>query len=506
MVQSLKKAEQGRKVPGHVSPPPVAILDKSGTIIAANEAWHPFAGISRVRLPYQGIGCNYLAIWDSLTGEHADWGQTISRGIHEVLAKRKDYFYMEYPCSSVQEDQGFALRATRIENQGTVRLLIIHDPLPRRAGPPEILPQSCLYSLFENVPDMIFIKDAQKLQFLHINQIGEQLLGYSRKELLGKTVHDIFPKEKADFLTLKDREVLASGRTLDIPEFSIETKTRGIRIFHTKEMPLLDEQGHLTSLLSISEDMTERKSLHTQLVQAQRFETVGRLASEVAHDLNNLLTPIFGHADILLDSHTMNAWQERKVREILKAASRGAALVQKVLTFSRPAPATPQVLDVHHHVKELENLLGHMPGKGIEMSMTRKGEKEYVQADSTQLDQIVLNLAVNARDAMPHGGKLVLTTQKVQIREKEIPADSSVLPGPFLCLAMADTGEGMDEHVRSRIFEPFFTTKEEGEGTGLGLSIVERIVKNAGGFLTVTSQVGKGTTFFLYFPQVEKQP
>lgn len=499
------KVAQGWKTPRHVSPPLVAVLDKLGTIIATNEVWHPFAETSLVRPPYQGIGCNYLAIWESLTGEHADWGQTISRGIREVLTKQKDYFYMEYPFPSGREDQGFALRVTRIENQGTVRLLIMHDPLTRCAGPTETFAQSSLHPLFENVPDMIFIKDAQELRFLQINQAGEQLLGYPRQELIGKTVYDIFPKDQADALTLIDREVLATGCPLDISEISIETKSRGVRDFHTKEIPLLDEQGYLTSLLNISVDMTERKSLHTQLEQAQKYEIVGRLAGGVAHDLNNLLTPILGHADLLLESHTMNVSQKREVRKILGAASRGAALLQHFLAFSRQQPGSPQVLDVYQHVKEFEDFLGQSLGKDIEMSVTRNGEQGFVTMDSTQLDQIVLNLAINARDAMPHGGKLTVTIKNARIEKKEIPADSKALPGSFLCLSMADTGEGMDEQVRSKIFEPFFTTKEKGKGTGLGLSIVERIVKNAGGFFTVTSQVGQGTTFFLYFPQIGQQ-
>jgi two-component system, cell cycle sensor histidine kinase and response regulator CckA len=252
-----------------------------------------------------------------------------------------------------------------------------------------------------------------------------------------------------------------------------------------------------------AEDVTERRALEDQLRQSQKMEAVGRLAGGIAHDFNNLLMVISGYSEFLLDRLGPEPALRAPAQEIASAAQRASALTRQLLAFSRKQMLAPRILDLNAIVAENLKMLARMIGEDIDLAMVAAQELGAVRADAGQIDQVIMNLAVNARDAMPSGGKLALETSNVNVRINDGPArlHAPLRPGEYVMLAISDTGMGMDTETQSHIFEPFFTTKGP-KGTGLGLSTVYGIIKQSGGYIWVYSEVGKGTTFKIYFPRV----
>jgi two-component system cell cycle sensor histidine kinase/response regulator CckA len=264
-----------------------------------------------------------------------------------------------------------------------------------------------------------------------------------------------------------------------------------------------DEQGSPTRIIGVGMDIGERKSLEEQLRQAQKMEAVGQLAGGVAHDFNNLLTVIHGYAELLLTSFNADDHRRTDVDEIVKAAARAAGLTRQLLAFSRKQVLQPTLLDLNSLVVNTGKMLRRLIGEDIELVTKLAPAPAAVHADAGQLEQILMNLAVNARDAMPQGGRLSIETATVVIDAAYATQLIGVRPGPYVMLAVTDNGIGMDEQTKHRIFEPFFTTKERGRGTGLGLATVYGIVKQSGGHVWVYSEAGRGSTFKVYLPRAE---
>jgi PAS domain S-box-containing protein len=366
-----------------------------------------------------------------------------------------------------------------------------------------------LRGIVEHIPHMIFVKDAQDLRFVLFNRAGEELLGVPRDQMLGKSDFDLFPRDQAQFFVTKDREVLSSGRLLDIPEEEILSPSKGMRVLHTKKVPILDGRGRPRYLLGMSEDITERKAaenerseLARQLQEAQKMEAVGRLAGGIAHDFNNLLTVIMGSGQLLLEELGRDRPERRDIEDIVKSAQRAAELTRQLLAFSRRQVLEPRVLDVNAVVGNIERLLRRLIGEDINLLTVLARNAGLVRADPGQLEQVIANLAVNARDAMPNGGTLTIATANVTLDEAFVREHSDAGPGPHVMLSVSDTGAGMSADVKARLFEPFFTTKESGKGTGLGLSTVYGIVRQSGGSISVESGLGRGTTFRILLPRV----
>jgi PAS domain S-box-containing protein len=397
-----------------------------------------------------------------------------------------------------------------------------------------------LDSIIENMPAMVFMKDAEDLCFERFNRAGEELLGLPRDQLLGKSDYDFFPRSQADAFVEKDREVLRTG-VADIPEEPIQTK-HGERWLHTRKIPLYDEQGVPRHLLGVSIDITENKraqdilrasheeleirveqrtreleqemagraraesalaQTEEQLRQAQKMEAIGRLAGGVAHDFNNLLSVIQSAAALALAAPGDTAEIHADLTEIQLAAERAARLTRQLLAFGRRQLLEPRVLDLNGLISGMREMLTRVIGEDVELRYALSAQLGRVKVDVGQLEQVVLNLVVNARDAMPKGGRLTIETAQVMFDREYSETHAEVTPGPHIMLAVSDTGVGMDRATRERIFEPFFTTKELGKGTGLGLSTVFGIVKQSGGSIFVYSEPGRGATFKIYFPQAE---
>lgn len=358
-----------------------------------------------------------------------------------------------------------------------------------------------LNTVIESIPDMIFMKDANDLRFLLINRAGERLIGKEREVLLGRTDAELFPGSEADAFIAKDREVLSSGKPLVIAEERLTTES-GVRLLETRKIPVLDDQGTAAFVLGVSRDITEQRVLEEQLRRSQRMEAVGQLTGGMAHDFNNLLTIIIGNAE-LLNERTCDADMKEFVDEVLGAALRGSDLVRRLLAFSRRQRLTAEPINLNERLPEITNILQRTLGERIKVVVSPGDDVWPALVDPTQVDVALLNLAINARDAMPNGGVLTVETRNVTLDEAYAAQEIDVRPGEYVMLAVSDTGAGMPEEVAVQAFEPFFTTKETDKGTGLGLSMVYGWTKQSGGHAKIYSEVGHGTTVKLYLPRAQ---
>ena len=364
--------------------------------------------------------------------------------------------------------------------------------------------ETFLNTVVENIPHMIFVKDAKELRFVKFNKAGQELLGYSLTELAGKNDYDLFPKEVAEHFTENDRKVLSGKEVVDFPEESLRTRHQGERIVHTKKIPVFDNAGQLVYLLGISEDITERRKLEEQFRQSQKLEAFGQLAGGVAHDFNNILAVIQMQADLLKMSGSASPEQLETADEIGNASQRAAALTRQLLMFSRKQRLNPCDLDFNESISDLTKMLRRTIGEHIQLQFKFAMQQLFVHADASMMDQMLMNLAINSRDAMPDGGKLIIETSAVEFDESARSRLAQTRPGSFVCLSVSDTGCGIPREVLPRIFEPFFTTKEAGKGTGLGLATILGIVQQHQGWINVYSEVGRGTTFRVYLPRLIK--
>jgi PAS domain S-box-containing protein len=284
-------------------------------------------------------------------------------------------------------------------------------------------------------------------------------------------------------------------------EYRVRSRTGDFRHIMVRGVPVRVLESNLREYAGMLTDITHLKHMEEQLRQAQKMEAVGRLAGGIAHDFNNLLTIIQGYSDLLQERVSTDDTAVRLLGEIRTAADRGTAIIAQLLAFGRKAVVQPVVLDLNAVVAAMGSMLRRLIGDDIELTVTLDPVSWRVKADRGQTEQILLNLAVNARDAMPQGGTLSLTTRNVSVEAKEVDSTPGVPPGDYVRLSVHDTGCGMDETTKARIFEPFFTTKDVGKGTGMGLAVVYGIVQQSGGHIQVTSAPGKGATFDTYLPR-----
>lgn len=337
---------------------------------------------------------------------------------------------------------------------------------------------------------------------------AESVYGYSRSEVLGKPRHVLLPQGQDDELPGM-LGMLKRGEKIELYE-TVHCRKDSQRIDVSMMIsPVKDASEKVVGAAAITRDITERKSLEAQLRQAQKMECIGRLSGGIAHDFNNLLNVIIGYSDILEGEINGNAELRKGVHEIKKAGQRAAGFTRQLLAFSRQQVLEPKVLSLNTVVSDIGKMLLRLIGEDIELITTLAAIQGRVKADQGQIEQVIMNLVVNARDAMPHGGKLIIETTDLFLDDAYARQHSTVAPGQYVMLSVTDNGVGMNKETQDHIFEPFFTTKEQDKGTGLGLSVVYGVVNQSGGHIDVASELGKGTTFKIYLPlaqeAVEKQ-
>jgi len=351
--------------------------------------------------------------------------------------------------------------------------------------------------MMEKMPAILWNTDTE-LRFTSAVGAGLEPFGLRSNELVGKTLFEYFQTRDPEFPSIAAHRKALNGE-------SVTYELRWLnRVLESHVQPLKGNEGELIGVIGVALDITDRKHLADQLRQAQKMQAVGELAGGVAHDFNNLLMVVKGHAEMLMDRLPQASPQRLNVEQIQTAAERAASLTRQLLAFSRKQVLQPRVLDLNEVVGGMIKMVSRVIDENIELAFLPGAKLGNVKADPSQIEQVVLNLVVNARDAMPTGGRLTIETSGVEIDKNytERHAVVELEPGPYVMLTVTDTGCGMDAQTQARIFEPFFTTKEPGKGTGLGLATVYGVVKQSGGYIWVYSELAHGTTFKVYLPKV----
>jgi PAS domain S-box-containing protein len=360
-----------------------------------------------------------------------------------------------------------------------------------------------LNAVVENLPDMVLLKEPSSdgFRYLLVNAAGERLLGRDRSEVIGRTERDIFPPEEADIVVKTNKAVAKAGKPRTFTDRKLTTAS-GVRTVETRVVPIMNSTGGLGLILAIVRDVSEAKAREDQIRQLQRMDAIGRLTGGLAHDFNNLLAIIHGNSEVLRDRVDGPECIEM-VDDVMGAAERGADLVRRLLAFARMQHLDPEPVDLDVRLQSILGLLQRSLGENVKVRIKPASHLWPAIVDPTQVDDAIVNLAINARDAMPQGGTLTIETQNVTLDEEYAAQNFEVAPGDYVMVAVSDTGTGMEPEVAARAFEPFFTTKKEGQGTGLGLSQVFGWIKQSGGHIKIYSEVGHGTTIKLYLPRAE---
>ncbi len=374
--------------------------------------------------------------------------------------------------------------------------LVAHDARSQQQAA-----QGLLDFVLDNSPVGVSLHD-RELRLVRVNKVMAAMTGMPVEAHPGKTIDSVMSEEMADTIQPLLERVLATGAAVtNVPVAGPNPDDRlSERHFLCSFFPV-SLPGRTIGVGSVVLETTQYRQLEEQLLQAQKMEAVGRLAGGVAHDFNNMLTAIRSYSELLLADMEPGTLQHADMMEVINAAVRATALTKKLLAFSRQQVLRPSRVDLNSTIGGVRKMLERIAGKNIHLTCTLAPGLWPVSADPTEIERVITNLVLNAHDAMPDGGRLIIETTNVDIDEEYASTHADTAPGPYAMLAVTDTGTGMTKEVREKLFEPFFTTKEKGKGTGLGLPSVYGIVKQSGGFLWVYSEPGKGTTFKIYLPR-----
>jgi len=440
-----------------------------------------------------------------------DLGLPDSQGLETFVRARRSAPEEPIVVISGLDDERLALEAVRSGAQdylvkgrieGHLLARVLRYAVERKRAELELLAREERFrALVEHSADAIALLDRAGT-ITYATPSTERVLGYRAEQVLGRNAMELIHP---------DDVAVVSGHLLGLQDRPGAVVALDARYRHQDgswrfgECSVANRLSDPTvrALVLNYREITERRRLEEQLRQAQKMEAVGRLAGGVAHDFNNVLTAIFGYADLLNEELPEGHQARRDLDEIRKAAQRASTLTRQLLAFSRQQVLQPMVLNLNDLVEDIQNMLVRLVAEDIQLRLRLEPSAGNVRADAGQIQQVLMNLVVNARDAMPSGGKLLVETANTELSEQYAESHQPVVSGAYVMLAVSDSGVGMDAETRARIFEPFFTTKEKGRGTGLGLSTVYGIVKQSGGYVWVYSEPGRGTTFKIYLPRVD---
>ncbi|MCD4656878.1 MAG: PAS domain S-box protein, partial [Planctomycetes bacterium] len=428
-----------------------------------------------------------------------------------TFCKNKEVFAgktVRWEWTSPRNGKTYDLVDTPVKNpDGSIsKLEIFRDITKRKNSEIELqLLRDRLRLFIDSSPDFCFLKDREG-RYLLVNTSNAQYFGEKESFIIGKTDFDFMPEENAQRFRKSD------FRAMEEKKMIIEEEIVNENVYETRKIPVIQNKN-VIGVAGVIRDITESKQaekeykeLEEQFRQAQKMEAIGVLAGGVAHDFNNILNVILGYSELLIDKLHKDDPMLHKINNIRKSAESATSLTRQLLAFSRKQILQPTVLNLNNIVKDMENMLHRLIGEDIDLESVLEENLHSVNADNGQIEQTIMNIVINARDAMPVGGKLLIETQNVEFDDEYVKNHKDATIGHHVMLAISDTGIGMTKEVQERIFEPFFTTKERGKGTGLGISTVYGIVKQSGGSIWVYSEVGKGTTFKIYFPAELTKP
>lgn len=493
-------------------PDAIVAVDHKGSIVQVNSQALELFGYDPGELIGQKVE---LLVPESYRSKHkhhrenyADAPKTRRMGAElDLYGRRRNgsEFPVEVSLSPISTEKGtFVLSAIRdISDRKRIaeELRRANEELHRRTAEQLGEYRSRLASIIDSSEDAILSKDLNGI-ITSWNRGAENIYGYSAEEIVGKHISLLTPPDRPDEIPEILKKIARGESTEHYESVRVTKDGRHLNV-SISVSPLHDASGKIIGASAIARDITSQKRGESQLRQAQKMEAIGRLAGGVAHDFNNVLAIINACREFLRDRIDPAADASVYVDNIKKATERGALLTKQLLAFSRTSGVQPRILDLNERLKDISKLLRPLMGDDVEILVTSKSPTAIIEADPGQLDQIVINLAVNARDAMPRGGKFILETGSVRFDEAFADRHQTMPAGKYIQLSASDTGVGMDEATISRIFEPFFTTKEVGKGTGLGLATVYGIVKQSDGHILVYSEPGHGTTFKIYLPNAE---
>ncbi len=407
---------------------------------------------------------------------------------YEVRLQRKDGSSFEGEISA---------RVVTVKGEPGVQVWVRDVSKPKRSE--EV--QRRLATAIEQAAEAIVITDT-KGDIQYVNPAFERITGYTHEEVLGQNPGLLQSGEHDQSFYKNLWDTIEHG---DVWTGHFINRKKDGSLYHEEATisPVRDATGAIMSFVAVKRDITEQIQLSAQLAQAQKMEAIGTLAGGIAHDFNNLLQVTLGFSELLLAGKEEDDPDYADLLKILQAAKNGAELVQRLLTFSRKVEPKPIPLNLNRRIVVVEKLLKRTIPKMIDIRMNLSDDLAEISADPIQMEQVLMNLAVNARDAMPNGGKLILETKNVTLDEEYCTVHVGPSPGNYVSLTVSDTGHGMDKETAEHIFEPFYTTKELGRGTGLGLAMVYGIVSQHGGFIRCYSEVGRGTTFNVYLPAIQ---
>jgi PAS domain S-box-containing protein len=493
-------------------PDAVVAVDRDGTIVQANSQAQELFGYERDELIGQKVE---MLVPETYRSQHHQHRETFARAPKtrrmgaelDLYGRRRNgsQFPVEISLSPVSTEKGTlvlsAIRDISDRKRIAEELRRANEELHRRTNEQLGESRSRLASIIDSSEDAILSKDLNGM-ITSWNKGAERIYGYSPEEVVGKHIALLTPLDRPDEIS-EILQKIARGESTEHYESVRVTKDGRHLSMSISVSPLRNAAGEIVGASAIARDITTQKRTEGQLRQSQKMEAIGRLAGGVAHDFNNILGIINACSEFLRDRIDPASEPSVYVENIKKAIERGRSLTKQMMAFSRTSAVQPRILDLNERLREISKLLRPLLGEDIEILIVPRSATAVVEMDPGQLDQIVVNLAVNARDAMPRGGKFILETGTVRFDEGFAEQQQEMAAGKYVLLTLSDTGSGMDEATVSRIFEPFFTTKEAGKGTGLGLATVYGIVKQSGGHILVYSEPGQGTTFKIYLPSAE---
>jgi two-component system cell cycle sensor histidine kinase/response regulator CckA len=466
-----------------------ALTEFQPDIVLSDYSLPQFSGLDALRLLKQSpVPTPFILITGSLTEEVAV--ECMKEGAHDYILKTS---LKRLPSAVLN---ALAKRQTEQEKIRAEAALQRSEELYRLIA--------------QNTSDLICILNT-KGNYVYASPSHREVLGYRPEELLGRSCFSLIHPD--DLSMAKDRFTRSpANRKPERMELRLKHKDGNWRVFEANGNWIRDGQEKPQQAILVSRDLTERKQAEKalrdseeQLRQAQKLEAVGQLAGGVAHDFNNLLTVISGYSDILMNKIPEGDPNRSKIEEIKLAAQRASSLTRQLLAFSRKQVLQPRLFNLNTLVADMGNMLRRLIGEDVELASALTDEAAQINADPGQIEQVLMNLVVNARDAMPKGGKITVETTIVEFDREYADMHVAVQPGQYVMLAVSDNGSGIDAETRKHIFEPFYTTKEQGKGTGLGLSTVYGIVKQSGGNIWVYSEPGQGTVFKIYLPRVDHE-